>query len=60
MIGATPLGRLGEPQDIANLALYLASDASQWVSGQVFYADGGITVNQLPPGFDPLAAFAAR
>lgn len=62
MIGATPLGRLGEPEDIANLALYLASDASEWVSGQAFYADGGITVNQLPPGFDPLEveAFRAR
>ncbi len=54
MIGATPMGRLGEPDDIAQLALYLASDASEWVSGQTFYADGGITVNELPPGFDPL------
>lgn len=61
MIGATPLGRLGEPEDIANLALYLAGDASQWVSGQTFYADGGITVNELPPGFNILdAGFSAR
>ncbi len=54
MIGATPLGRLGEPEDIAQMALYLGSDASPWVSGQLFYVDGGITVNALPPGFSLL------
>ena len=54
MIGATPMGRLGEPEDIAQMALYLGSDASQWVSGQLFYVDGGITVNELPPNFNPL------
>ncbi len=54
MIGATPLGRLGEPSDIAQMVLYLGSDASPWVSGQLFYVDGGITVNELPPGFNPL------
>ena len=54
MIGATPLGRLGEPEDIAQMALYLAGDASPWVSGQLLYVDGGITVNELPPGFNPL------
>ena len=56
MIGATPLGRLGEPEDIAQMALFLASDASPWVSGQLLYVDGGITVNELPPGFNPLQA----
>ena len=56
MIGATPLGRLGEPTDIAQMALYLGSDASPWVSGQLFYVDGGITVNELPPGFDMLGS----
>lgn len=54
MIGATPLGRLGLPSDIAQMVLYLGSDASPWVSGQLFYVDGGITVNELPPGFNPL------
>ncbi len=54
MIGATPLGRLGEPNDIAQMALFLASDASPWVSGQLLYVDGGITVNELPPGFNIL------
>ena len=60
MIDATPLGRLGEPEDIAQMALYLGSDASPWVSGQLFYVDGGITVNELPPRFDPLEAGLGR
>ena len=60
MVGATPLGRLGEPDDIAQMALYLASDASPWVSGQLLYVDGGITVNELPPGFNPVEAGLGR
>ena len=37
----TPLRRLGEPQDIANGALYLCSDASSWVTGVTLIVDGG-------------------
>ncbi len=37
----TPLGHPGEPQDIANAALYLASDDSKYVTGSVIYVDGG-------------------
>ena len=36
-----PLGRLGQPEDIASLAVYLASDESSWVTGSVFPVDGG-------------------
>jgi NAD(P)-dependent dehydrogenase (short-subunit alcohol dehydrogenase family) len=38
-----PLGRVGQPDDIANCVLYLASDASSFVTGQDFIIDGGST-----------------
>ncbi len=37
----TPLGRLGTPQDVANLALFLASEESSFISGQLIVLDGG-------------------
>lgn len=39
----TNLGRLGLPEDIANVCIFLASRASEYISGQVILADGGIT-----------------
>ncbi len=42
-VAATPLGRLGQPDDIATVALFLASDDSAWVTGQVLMAAGGAT-----------------
>jgi NAD(P)-dependent dehydrogenase (short-subunit alcohol dehydrogenase family) len=39
-----PLGRFGEPEDVAGLALYLASPASEYVTGAVFVVDGGLNV----------------
>ena len=41
MLKHTPLGRLGQPQDIANAALFLCSPAAAWVSGQVLTVSGG-------------------
>jgi len=38
---AHPIGRLGRPEDIAGLAVYLASDESSWVTGSIFPVDGG-------------------
>ncbi|MCK9577950.1 SDR family oxidoreductase [bacterium] len=43
IIGATPLGHMGEPNDIAYAALYLASEESKFVTGSVLYVDGGWT-----------------
>lgn len=40
-IGVHPIGRLGKPEDIAGMAVYLASDESSWVTGAVFPVDGG-------------------
>ncbi|NQU85675.1 MAG: gluconate 5-dehydrogenase [Mariniphaga sp.] len=41
----TPAGRWGEPEDVGNAALFLASKASDFVNGQVLYVDGGILAN---------------
>ena len=40
-----PLQRIGEPEDIGNCAVYLASDAAKWVTGAIFNIDGGLTTN---------------
>jgi len=38
---STPLGRIADPEDIMSLALFLASDASSYITGQTIYIDGG-------------------
>lgn len=43
-----PLGRIGQPIDVAWGALYLASDESSWVTGQCISIDGGISCSVLP------------
>ena len=40
----TPLARLGEPEDIAGVAAFLASDAARFITGQVIVVDGGVMI----------------
>lgn len=42
IISRTPAGRWGDPEDLAGTAVFLASDASNFVNGQIIYVDGGI------------------
>ena len=42
-IGEIPLGRFGKPEEVANVALFLASDESAYVTGSTYYIDGGMT-----------------
>jgi NAD(P)-dependent dehydrogenase (short-subunit alcohol dehydrogenase family) len=41
LAAALPTKRLGEPEDIANLATFLASDAASWITGDTYVIDGG-------------------
>jgi NAD(P)-dependent dehydrogenase (short-subunit alcohol dehydrogenase family) len=43
ILDKTPLKRIGKPEDIAGLAVYLASDAASFVTGAVLTVDGGLT-----------------
>lgn len=42
----TPLGRLGEPEDVADVILFLASEQARWVTGQLIYVGGGWRMHQ--------------
>ena len=42
-----PLGRIGEPEDVAGAALFLASDEAAWISGAVLPVDGGLNAGNM-------------
>lgn len=44
-ISRTPLGRLGEPEDIASAVVFLASDEASYITGQTIYVEGGRTIH---------------
>jgi meso-butanediol dehydrogenase / (S,S)-butanediol dehydrogenase / diacetyl reductase len=50
---AIPIGRLGKPEEMANVVLFLASDLASFVTGAAFVADGGQTAKTGSPSFLP-------
>ncbi len=48
-LAAVPAGRLGQPEEMANVALFLASDLASYVTGAAFVADGGLTAQTGVP-----------
>lgn len=46
LVARIPLGRICEPRDLAALAVYLAAPASDFITGQIVFADGGVTASQ--------------
>jgi NAD(P)-dependent dehydrogenase (short-subunit alcohol dehydrogenase family) len=44
-LARNPTGRFGKPEEVAHMAIYLASDESRWTNGAQLVVDGGITVN---------------
>lgn len=45
VVPKTPIGRLGEPEDIADVIVFLTSEQAHWVTGQTIWASGGFKVN---------------
>ncbi len=55
---AQPIPRVGKPEDIANMVVFLASDESEWITGQAMIVDGGLTIGPRLQGavsMDPSA-----
>jgi NAD(P)-dependent dehydrogenase (short-subunit alcohol dehydrogenase family) len=44
LIGMEPVGRMGMPEEIAKVVLWLCSDAASFVTGHALFADGGFTI----------------
>jgi len=54
---AIPQGRLGQPEDVADLAVFLASDAARYITGAALVVDGGLTAHTGEPN---ITAFVTR
>ncbi|MGZ3311882.1 MAG: SDR family oxidoreductase, partial [Xanthobacteraceae bacterium] len=53
ILARTPLGRIGEPDEIASIAVFLASADASYVTGETIYADGGrLALNYTVPVAD--------
>ena len=50
MVAATPMGRRGLPEEVANVYCFLASDEASFVTGALYLVDGGITIGKGPVG----------
>ena len=48
----TPLGRIGTPEDLADVVLFLVSSESRWITGQTIVADGGLSIARARPSAD--------
>jgi 3-oxoacyl-[acyl-carrier protein] reductase len=46
LAAGTPLGRVGEPEDVAQVILFLASEQARWLTGQLLYVGGGYRMSQ--------------
>lgn len=55
-VASVPMGRIGRPGDIADAALFLASDEASWISGETLYVDGAESTKGYPVIGDHLAA----
>ncbi|ALD20119.1 SDR family NAD(P)-dependent oxidoreductase [Hymenobacter sp. DG25A] len=52
LISGTPMGRRGTTEEVANVYLFLASDEASYVTGSLYFVDGGTTVSKGPHGDD--------
>jgi NAD(P)-dependent dehydrogenase (short-subunit alcohol dehydrogenase family) len=48
MLKRVPLGRVGEPADIARMVAFLCSEATRYITGAIYYVDGGYTADSTP------------
>lgn len=56
LVRQTPLGRIGDPRDVADAAVYLASEESKFMTGQTIFPDGGFLLNYVAPSPEVIEA----